>query len=151
LESFGVLKKIVIVKTMKDISGYQELEHTADWALKVWAPNLEILLVTAAKGMYALSNTETEKESLQTVENTLNYIDEESLLVDFLSELIFMGEMENLAVVSYNLKLSERSLSAKMQVSKIKSRKKEIKAVTFHELKITRNASGLETVVVFDV
>ena len=35
--------------------GYREIEHTADWELKVWAPDLRGLLEQAARGMYALS------------------------------------------------------------------------------------------------
>ncbi len=38
-------------------SGYKEIEHTADWELEVWAPDLLGLLEQAARGMYALSGT----------------------------------------------------------------------------------------------
>ena len=37
-----------------DPSGFREREHTADWELEVWAPDLPGLLVQAARGMYWL-------------------------------------------------------------------------------------------------
>ncbi|RMF50007.1 MAG: archease, partial [Anaerolineae bacterium] len=35
-------------------AGYREIEHTADWALEIWAPDMAALLQQAARGMYAL-------------------------------------------------------------------------------------------------
>ena len=32
-------------------AGYREIEHTADWELEVWAPDLAALLEQAARGM----------------------------------------------------------------------------------------------------
>ena len=131
--------------------GFDELEHTADWALHVWAPDLRQLLITAAKGMYSLSDIQTDENKLQNVDITLTYHDPESLLVDFLSELIFLGEVSNQAAVHYELSIYEKELSANISTADIKSRKKEIKAVTFHHLEISSTARGLETVIVFDV
>ena len=136
---------------MVNKNGFKELEHTADWALQVWASDLGQLLVTAAKGMYSLSDTQTEINDLQNLTIQLPYLDQESLLVDFLSELIFLGEVSNQAAVEYDLNFSEKELSANISVANIKSRKKEIKAVTFHELEILSTMHGLETVIVFDV
>jgi SHS2 domain-containing protein len=34
--------------------GFQEIAHTADWELEVWAPDLCTLLEQAAQGMYHL-------------------------------------------------------------------------------------------------
>ena len=31
--------------------GFEEIRHTADWALRVWASNLSELLTEAARGM----------------------------------------------------------------------------------------------------
>lgn len=136
---------------MVDKCGFEELEHTADWALHVWAPDLRQLLVTAAKGMYSLSDTQTDDRNIQVEHITFSFQDPESLLVDFLSELIFLGEVSNQAAVQYKLSISEKELSANISMADIKSRKKEIKAVTFHHLEISSTTRGLETVIVFDV
>jgi hypothetical protein len=36
-------------------AGFREIEHTADWELEVWAPDLPALLEQAGRGMYALA------------------------------------------------------------------------------------------------
>jgi len=136
---------------MLENCGFFELEHTADWALQIWAPDLEQLLITAARGMYSLSETQTDAKSIQQVVFSLPFLDKETLLVDFLSELLFLGEVSNQAAIDYKIGLTAAELSAYISVAEIKSRKKEIKAVTFHHLEISSTERGLETVIVFDV
>ncbi|MEJ2511250.1 MAG: archease [Anaerolineales bacterium] len=131
--------------------GFLELEHTADWALQVWAPDNTSLLVTAAKGMYSLLKIKTDANEYQNIVLRIGFIDYEGLLVDFLSELILLGELENIAAVNYDLKLENSQLIAKIQAAKILSQQKEIKAVTYHNLKIIRAENRLETVIIFDV
>jgi SHS2 domain-containing protein len=65
-------------------SGYLELAHTADWALKVWAPDLVRLFIEAAAGMYMLMEVQLEHEPRSSVPLDLQAFDDESLLVAFL-------------------------------------------------------------------
>lgn len=134
-----------------DDAGYKELEHTADWALKVWAPDLESLLVTAAKGMYEISEVVTLGKDGVEEQFSLVSQDDESLLVDFLSELLYYAEKDNIAFLEFNLTLDQSSLEAKLVGRPIKFRKKEIKAVTYHNLEISRQNDKLEVTIVFDV
>ena len=134
-----------------DDCGFVELDHTADWALKVWAPDVESLLVTAAKGMYSLSKTKTMTNEYQNIVIRHAYLDIEGLLVDFLSELLFLGEQEKIAAVNYDLKLENRQLIANLQTAEIFTQQKEIKAVTYHNLKVVQMKDRLETVIIFDV
>ena len=45
----------------KQSSGFREKEHTADWELDVWAPDLPALLEQAARGMYWLMGARLEE------------------------------------------------------------------------------------------
>ena len=136
---------------MNEIYGYHEIEHTADWALNVWAPDIKSLLVVAAKGMYALSGIVTESNGDMVDVISLEYLDDESLVVDFLSELLYIGEIKNLAAVDYSPRLSPTTLSVKLSLEKIIKQQKEITAVTFHNLEIIRTDKGIETTIIFDV
>jgi len=135
---------------MKKKSGYREIEHTADWELHVWAPDLNVLLQTAAQGMYALSQTEIEDPQIER-SFTISYQDRESLLVDFLSELLFFGEDENLAFSEYQFDFNGSTLTVRASGAPIKAQAKEIKAVTYHGLQIRTTGCGLEVNIVFDV
>lgn len=137
--------------TKKEFAGYQEVEHTADWALRVWAPDLAGLLEQAARGMYELSGTRIsgsgrEKRSLK-IEST----DAEGLLVNFLSELLHFLDQENIAFDEFDLVVSETEANVNLAGALVIERKKEIKAVTYHNLLIEKKSQGFEAQIVFDV
>jgi len=136
---------------MDSTAGYREIEHTADWELQIWAPDLSSLLLTAAQGMYALSHTKLAVGLRETREFEISYIDRESLLVDFLSELVFFGENEGIAFDSYQLDLKGSNLKVQANGAPIQDQAKEIKAVTYHGLHIRETERGLEVNIVFDV
>ena len=74
-------------------SGYKELAHTADWALKVWAPDLGGLFIQAAQGMYALMGLTLDEMPCDEYIFEVNGHDAEGLLVSFLEELLYQAEM----------------------------------------------------------
>ncbi|HXF86565.1 MAG TPA: archease [Anaerolineales bacterium] len=131
--------------------GFEEIAHTADWSVRVWAPDLPSLFAEAARAMNALAGTVTGKG--QRVKRTFEAEapDEESLLVAFLSELIYYQEQENLAFEAFEVQIEGQKLKVEMEGAPILSINKAIKAVTFHNLKIEKTDQGLETAIVFDV
>jgi len=132
-------------------SGYREIEHTADIELHVWAPDLVALLKQTAKGMYALSGTELAEEPRLTRSFEISFWDRETLLVDFLSELLFYGEDENIGFHGYQLDINKDELKVQAEGASIESQKREIKAVTYHNLEVRETERGLETNIVFDI
>jgi SHS2 domain-containing protein len=131
--------------------GHRELEHTADWALEVWAPDLAGLLAEAARGMYRLMGVVLADGPRQERRIALAGADRESLLVDFLAELLYLVESEGLAFDTLDLEAAEGRLAARLEGAPVVSRSKEIKAVTYHRLEVRDTARGMETRIVFDV
>lgn len=131
--------------------GFEEVSHTADWSARVWAPDLPSLFREAARAMNSLSGTVigTGERVSKTLE--VEGPDVESLLVAFLSELVYYQEQENLTFDVFDLRIAGQWLKVAMEGAEIESVDKAIKAVTYHNLKIQRNAEGLETTIVFDV
>jgi SHS2 domain-containing protein len=132
-------------------AGFREIEHTADWELHVWAPDLTALLEQAARGMYALSGVSLQPGPRWLREITLPVADPEGLLVSFLSELLWLGEQDGLGFDVFALELTAGRLHARLEGAPFVARSKEIKAVTFHQLAVRRTARGLEVNIVFDV
>ena len=131
--------------------GYEEIPHTADWSIRVWANDLEGLLAESARGMNWLSGAELAegprvKETFETEE-----LDGESLLVAFLSELVYYAEQENLGFDNFEISIKNDRLKVEMEGALLKSLSKVIKAVTWHKLEIRESARGLEVEIVFDV
>jgi protein archease len=131
--------------------GYREIEHTADWELEVWAPDLRELLEQAARGMYALSGVCLRRLPYEKRTLELQAIDAESLLVVFLSELLHFIEQDNLAFDQFLIELNGFHLHAELSGSQVQRIEKEIKAVTYHNLKVRHTTNGLHVNIVFDV
>jgi len=132
-------------------AGYREHEHTADWELEAWAPDLPGLFVQSARGMMALSGARLEPGPRVEHTITLEALDAESLLVVFLGELLFLAEMENLAFDRFEISIHENKLQGIIYGAPLAWRDKEIKAVTYHNLTIRDTQRGLEARLVFDV
>ena len=131
---------------------FEEISHTADWSLRVWADDLAGLLIESARGMYALANVEPAEGPRVKRELTLDAVDAESLLVSFLEELLYLSESEDLIFDNFSdLKLEGFKITGMMDGRALRSIEKEIKAVTFHNLQIRKTSRGLEVEIVFDV
>ncbi len=135
----------------REAAGFREIDHTADWALEVWAPTLEGLLEQAARGMYALARTQLAPEPRVTRTFTLPFEDPETLLVDFLNELLFLEEVEGLGFDTFHLRLEDGRLHARLEGAPIERMEKLIKAATFHNLQVQSSPEGWRAQVVFDV
>ncbi|HEX5810160.1 MAG TPA: archease [Anaerolineales bacterium] len=131
--------------------GFEEISHTADWSAHVWAQDRPSLFAECARAMNALSGTLIR--SGPRIQQTFDAEapDTESLLVAFLSELVYYQEQENLAFDRFEVQVEGQRLKVEMEGGQIASVDKEIKAVTYHNLKVRETDRGCETTIVFDV
>lgn len=129
------------------------VEHTADWALRIRGHSLGQLFQLAALGMSALL-VEQELASPCDIRRQveLEAYDVETLLVDWLSELLFWVETEQIVPCSVAIEeISPTHLLAQVYLALAPELEKHIKAVTYHELAIKQTAQGFEVTIVFDV
>jgi SHS2 domain-containing protein len=130
---------------------FEELPHTADWCLRVWASSLAELFAEAAKGMNALAGVKSVPGPRTERTFAAEAPDMESLLVQFLSELVYAAEQEKLIFDEFNVVLKGSKLKVEMSGAPILSINKSIKAVTYHNLQIRRTKEGYQVEIVFDV
>jgi SHS2 domain-containing protein len=130
---------------------FEEIQHTADWCLRVWAADMAGLFTESAIGMNALAGVRLAEGP--RVRRTFETIapDPESLLVTFLSELVYTAEQEHLAFDRFEAKVKSQVLKVEMEGAPIISIDKAIKAVTYHNLQIRQTGRGYEVEIVFDV
>ncbi len=132
--------------------GFREHAHTADWELEVWASDLPSLLEQAAHGMYAISGVVLQPDPPGERRIGLHAADAESLLVRFLSELLWLEQNEHLAFNHISVTVDgDYNLDAELHGFPIAQLDKEIKAVTYHNLTVQSSSSGLRVNIVFDV
>ncbi len=130
---------------------FEELEHTADWAFRAYGQNLEELFENAAYALFALEGVAGGRVSSER-DVSVSGIDYESLLVNWLSELLYLQETRGETYSQFTIQsLRPTALTAKVQGAQSGPLNKFIKAITYHGLKIEQTPEGWQATVVVDV
>jgi SHS2 domain-containing protein len=135
---------------------YEEVPHTADLAARVFGRDLEGLFANAAFAMFDMmgQSSVVSRPSSEKVNVEVQAPDKESLLISFLNEILYVSYIKKVFLKEFNfLEFSENSLKAVISgCLKGDARlKHEIKAATYHDVRIQKTADGYETMIVFDV
>jgi SHS2 domain-containing protein len=121
---------------------YEVIEHTADIGIIAYGNDLSNCFTNAAHGMFDLITNSSSIDEKGEYQIELSANDLEQLLVDFLSELLFLHSSRNLIFGLFNviLNLKKCSLSAIVKGEKFNLSKHrygmEIKAVTYHLIEV---------------
>jgi len=119
---------------------YDLIEHTADVGIKAYGKNLAEAFEHAAVAMFDIITDHSKIETIGEYDITLEAPDLEQLLVDWLSELLFLNGAKNLVFGKFEVTLQGTRLSAKAYGEEYSLKKhkmgEEIKAVTYHMLEV---------------
>jgi SHS2 domain-containing protein len=132
-------------------SGFEEIPHTADWAVRVWADSLPGLFVETARAMNSLAGVVPASSVEVTRTFEIKGEDMETLLIGFLSELIYSAEQEKMFFDEFEIQMDKSGLNVRMTGMPIGGMAKAIKAATYHDLHIIKTEEGYQVVIVFDV
>lgn len=138
------------------------IDHTADVAVRLTAPDFEGLLEEASRALRDIlleSESPAGAPSLRTVALRLQAEDREGLLVDFLNELIFRFDTQRLLPAGLGACRLEGKAPIELDTlvkmepfdPQRHALQTEVKAATFHGLEIREMEGGLEVDVVFDL
>lgn len=132
---------------------WNEVEHTADWALLVRGGDRRELFENAARGMLELIGGEPAADaSTQSWRLKVEASDWETLMVEWLTELLFRIEEDFVLITEVQIQQFDAyRLHATIEGRSSHGYHKHIKAVTFHRLDIHPTPDGYETTIVFDV
>lgn len=131
---------------------FRELDHTADLAMEVWGDDFASLLAHAAEAAFALQGLPDESGERVLHEITLRAPDRETLLVDWLNELLSLSETLGEAYTAFDVRLvGDRALSATVTGHKGHPTKRRIKAATFYDLRVACEPGRCVARIVFDV
>lgn len=131
---------------------FRELNHTADLAIEVWGDDFAGLLAHAAEAVFAMEGLPDEGGERVLHEVTVHAPDRETLLVDWLNELLFLSETLGEVYTTFDVRLvGDGALSARVAGCKGNPTKRRIKAATFYDLRVICNAERCEARIVFDV
>ena len=115
----------------------EELGHTSEIGLRAYAPSLADLFRCLAGAMIGLTGVEAEQEEeLVFFEVELTAGDLESLLVDWLNEVLYLHEVSGIVPDDVEVdEISPRSIQATIRGRRSRQLPElQIKAVTYHQL-----------------
>lgn len=133
---------------------FEELSHTADVRIRVRAPTLDLLFADA---FCALMETVFGEDRLGgcVKELHLEATDSETLLMDFLSEVLYVCEVEGLVFSHAAVTTDGKSLTAVLDgepFDRVRHAKgTEVKGISYSGLAVTRDENGYMLDILFDV
>ena len=148
----GVSDIIHLLFMKKD---FEIVNHTADVGIIAYGDDINQAFANAARALFNLITELDDVEGFLHRDIELTAPDEESLLVEWLNELIYQFDVENIIFKRFditelnNLRLEARSYGEKVDRSKHKL-KIGVKAATYHMLKIDKD-NGYQVQVLFDI
>lgn len=135
---------------------YEVFDHTADLGLRIWAADRPSLYAEAARALFSL--VVLNPDAVRPVEQRSFAIagqQEDYLLFDWLSELLYTFETEHLLFGEFQIDLDGDGLRATARGERLdRSRHEldhEIKAITYHGLKIEATAAGWMAEFIVDI
>lgn len=135
---------------------YELIEHTADIGIKVKGNDLKELFRNAAAAMFDIiaekKEPEVKKQAEIKIEQKADNLEE--LFVNWLNELLSLSATKELIFSDFQInKVDKNTLQALAIGEDIKNYKvnTEIKAATYHELKLEQTKTGWQAQVIFDV
>lgn len=131
---------------------FEEIEHTADIALRVRGESLAELLENAARGLIHVLKPQFSQGGPETRRLQLEAEDAETLLVSWLEELLYLLETEWKLPARMDLRVETNlHLTAELELAICERVQTHVKAVTFNELEVRSSQDGLVATVVLDV
>lgn len=135
---------------------YETFEHTADLGLRVKAADLPTLFAEAARGLMSVivANLDEVKPVREmTLEVAGDALDE--LLFDWLSEVLYAFESEHLLLSEFAVELTGVGLKATARGEPLDvgrhQLEHEVKAITYHGLKVEQTAEGWLAEAILDI
>ncbi len=137
---------------------FRVIDHTADIGLLIKGKNKEELFAEAARGMFSILIAKSLRGASATWQSQFEIKVEgltlEELLVAFLNELLYLAEKEKAIFNRFKVEIKKIKNRFYLQ-GRIKKNsqvpKREVKAATYHNLKVEKKGNFWQTTIIFDV
>ena len=131
---------------------YKILEHISDLKIRAFGKDKKELFLNVMIGMFEGAKYEKEEEEIKR-EIKVSSKDLSSLLVDFLSEILYFCETNR--EVYHNIKfkkMTDKNIEGILIGKKLKRMGVQIKGVTYHDLDISQRKDGIwQATILFDI
>ena len=134
---------------------FEIVDHTADVGIIAYGADISQAFANAARALFSLITELDDVGEILHRDIELIAPDQEGLLVEWLNELIYLFDTENIVFKRFDVtKLNNSQLKARSYGEKIDSSKHRlktgVKAATYHMLKVDKG-DGCKVQVLFDI
>jgi SHS2 domain-containing protein len=132
---------------------FEILEHTADVGLRAWGATLEELFASATQGVAHIAGA-WDPGPGEEVSIDVEAADQESLLVDWLSETLYLFDVRGGALGGVRIaSISRGSCRGSVTLRELRDPNEgvQVKAVTYHQLKVAEGEDGWTATVYLDI
>ncbi len=135
---------------------FEIIDHTADIGIVSYGADIKQVFSNASLGLFSLiTELDGIKENLHR-EIKISSQDVESLLVEWLNELIYIFDVEHIVFKRFEFDdIDDSKLKARCFGDKINPKqqkiKREVKAATYHMIAINKENNGYKAQVIFDI
>ena len=132
---------------------YEVLEHRADLKIRVFGKSREELFENALLAMTSGFRPKIKNQKSKIQKIKVKSSDFETLLVDFLSEVLYLIQVNKEIYTDVKFKkFSDTEIEAELSGEKVERFGEDIKAVTYHNLDVhQKEDSTWEATVLFDI
>lgn len=135
---------------------YELFDHTADLGLRATAGDLDTLFAEMARALTAaIVENPADVRPAQTFDLNLSGDERDYLLFDWLKELLYRFDTERFLMADCTVKVRDDGLSATVRGEMYDPARHtlchEVKAITYHELKVEPTAEGWLAEVIVDI
>ena len=135
---------------------YETFDHTADLGLRIRASNLDELFSEAGRALFAVLVDDLETvESQQRIEIKIKSADQTYLLFDWLNELLYRFETEQLLFGQFKVAVEGNRLEGSAWGENLDRARHElmheVKAITYHRLRVEQTPAGWQAEVIVDI
>ena len=132
---------------------YKYIPHTADQYIEAYGKDLNELFQNTALG---LTNMMVKSiEPIKTKKIRIEAQTREELLYNFLNELLIIRDSENIFFSHFKIEIKGNVLEAEAKGEEFNPQKHEqsieIKAITYHDLKIEKTKEGYKVKLLVDI
>jgi SHS2 domain-containing protein len=140
--------------TFQNMKNFEILEHTADLKVKVFGKTKKDLFENAMIGMLKAAKYQKKLKSQNSkVKIKIKSMDLPSLLVDFLSEILYLVETKKIVFEKIEFKkFKENEIEAILIGKPLKRMGGHIKGVTYHDLDVHQEKDKTwQATILFDI
>ena len=134
---------------------FELLDHTADVGIHAWSETLDGLFAEAGRALVSVMGTPGDGPH-QTVDLAIDAPDEGALMVDWLSELLYLFEVRGMVPASFDVHVvsGEWRIAGRVSGPSMETFVQEgpaVKAATYHLLDVSNTGDRWETTVYLDI